>query len=148
MMEGGAVFQNMMKGIKEYAAGLKDDPDYAVDAEVLDRAADAVLEFAASYMRYFTEGKLGLIPLTSVNFLCCMSEAAMGQLMLEQGVIAREKLASAEEGSRDWNFYKGKIASSKFFCRNILTNVFSRQESLKLEDTSALDIPEEAFLIQ
>jgi hypothetical protein len=47
--------------------------------------------------------------------------------------------------SADGVFYRGKIDTVKFFCRNILTNVFSRSMSLEQEDTSCLDIPEEAF---
>ena len=68
-------------------------------------------------------------------------DGAVGRLV----IVEREKLAGVEEGSRDWNFYTGKIASAKFFCRNMLTNVFSRWESLQLEDSSAIDIPDEAF---
>jgi hypothetical protein len=45
----------------------------------------------------------------------------------------------------DGIFCRGKIASTKFFCRNVLTNVFGRYQSLKQEDLSALEIPEEAF---
>jgi hypothetical protein len=33
----------------------------------------------------------------------------------------------------------------KYFCRNILPNVFARHATLEQEDTSAIDIPEEAF---
>ncbi|HSO71810.1 MAG TPA: acyl-CoA dehydrogenase C-terminal domain-containing protein, partial [Thermodesulfobacteriota bacterium] len=42
-------------------------------------------------------------------------------------------------------FYRGKIETVRFFCRQILTNVFSRQAALLQEDTSALDMPEAAF---
>ena len=52
---------------------------------------------------------------------------------------------AVEAGSSDGFFYKGKMATAKFFCRNILTNVFGRYASLKTEDLSAMEIPEEAF---
>jgi hypothetical protein len=45
-------------------------------------------------------------------------------------------------------FYRGKVEPAGYFCRNILTNVFSRHTSFKLQDTSAIDIPEEAFQIK
>ena len=69
----------------------------------------------------------------------------MAHIMLEQGLIAREKLSGVEAGSADGIFYRGKIETVKYFCRNILTNVFARHTSLQQEDTSAIDIPEEAF---
>ena len=50
-----------------------------------------------------------------------------------------------EPDSSSGVFYRGKIETAKYFCRNILTNVFSRHEAIKQEDTSAVDIPEEAF---
>lgn len=69
----------------------------------------------------------------------------MGQLILEQGLLARERLGQVDADSSDRIFYRGKVETAKCFCRNILTNVFARHMSLQQEDTSALDIPEEAF---
>ena len=42
-------------------------------------------------------------------------------------------------------FYRGKVETAKYFCRNILPNVFTRHTILQQEDTSALEIPEAAF---
>jgi hypothetical protein len=83
--------------------------------------------------------------LTSKRFLECFAETLMAQLILEQGLIAREKLRDVKPDSADGIFYRGKRETAKFFCRNILPNVFSRHMALQQEDTSALDIPEEAF---
>ena len=112
---------------------------------LLFKAARATGEFATKYMQYFKEGRLSLIPLSSTRFLECSAEIATAHLMLEQGLIARDKLAGVEPGSADGVFYRGKIETAKYFCRNILPNVFSRHAVLQQEDTSALDIPEEAF---
>jgi hypothetical protein len=70
----------------------------------------------------------------------------MGHLMLEQALIARDKLKTVASDSSDGIFYRAKIGTVKYYCRNILTNVFSRHASFQLEDTSALDIPEEGFV--
>ncbi len=86
-----------------------------------------------------------LIPLNSYRFLDCFAEVVMGQLMLEQGLIAREKVQEVDPGSADGIFYKGKVETARFFCRNIMTNVFARETAMKTKDTSALDIPEEVF---
>jgi hypothetical protein len=67
----------------------------------------------------------------------------MGRLILEQGFIARDKTASAKEGDRA--FYRGKTAAAKYFCRNILPRVLTRQRIIATEDFSALEIPEEGF---
>jgi alkylation response protein AidB-like acyl-CoA dehydrogenase len=96
-------------------------------------------------MNYFQEGKLPLIPLSSTLFLECFAETVLAQFILEQGLIARDKLKEVDAGSADGVFYRGKMETTKFFCRNILPNVFARHTVLQQEDTSALDIPEEAF---
>jgi hypothetical protein len=97
------------------------------------------------FMQYFQSGKPKLIALAATRFLACFSEVLMGHMMLEQGMIAREKLKGVEADSADGYFYRGKIETAKYFCRNILTNVFSRHSSFQQEDTSAVDIPEEGF---
>ena len=128
-----------------FTGDLREDKDFGADSKLLFKAAQATGDFAMKYMQYFQEGKLSLIPLSSTRFLECFAETAMAHIMLEQGLIAREKLSGIEANSADGIFYRGKIETVKYFCRNILPNVFARHTSLQQEDTSAIDIPEEAF---
>lgn len=144
-MKGGSVFRDWVQEIITFTGGLREDKDFASDSKLLFKAAQATGEFAMRYMQYFKEGRLSLIPLSSTRFLECSAEIAMAHLMLEQGLVARDKLAGVEPGSADGIFYRGKIETAKYFCCNILPNVFSRHAVLQQEDTSALDIPEEAF---
>jgi hypothetical protein len=65
--------------------------------------------------------------------------------MVDVTLVARTKLKTVDPASTAGIFYRGKIKTVCFFCRNILVNVFSRQAALQQEDTSAVDIPEEAF---
>jgi 3-(methylthio)propanoyl-CoA dehydrogenase len=144
-MQGGKVFQEWIQGIMKYTGDFKEDPDFAPDFKLLFKAAQATGDFALRYMQYFQGGKPKLIALSATRFLECFSETLMGNLMLEQGIIARDKLKDVDPNSADGIFYRGKIQTVKYFCRNILTNVFSRHMALQQEDTSALEIPEEAF---
>jgi len=144
-LDGGKAFQDWIGEVMNFTSEHKEDPDFGKDFKVLYKAAQATGDFAMRYMKYFQDGRFGLIPLTSKRFLECFAETVMGHLILQQGLIAKEKLKQVKPESADGIFYRGKIESARFFCRNILTNVFSRRTSLELEDTSALDIPEEAF---
>ncbi|MBW2060124.1 MAG: acyl-CoA dehydrogenase [Deltaproteobacteria bacterium] len=146
MMENGQVFQDWLKQALAFAKEHQENPDFGIDFELYQRAAQIVGDFVQTYMQQFGEdGNMRLIPLTSTRFLDCFAEVYMGQLMLEQGLVAREKLKEVDPGSSDGVFYRGKIETARFYCRNIMTNVFSRYEPLKVKDTSAIDIPEEAF---
>ena len=145
-LEGGAVFQSWIQNIFDLTKEHKDDPDFSADFKLLFKAAQATGDYTMRFMQYFQGGKAKLIPLAATRFLECFSEVLMAHLMLEQGMIAREKLKGVETDSADGYFYRGKIETAKYFCRNILTNVFSRYTSFQQEDTSAVDIPEGGIL--
>ena len=144
-MEGGKVFQDFIKGVMAFTKKHQDDSDFGPDFKLLFQAAQATGDITSRYMKYFKEGKPHLVALTATRFLECFAEVLMGQLILEQGLLAREKGKQVDQGSSDGIFYRGKVETAKYFCRNILTNVFARYTALQQEDTSALDIPEEAF---
>jgi len=144
-MEGGQVFQDWLQEVMDFTGRYKEDQDFGPDSKLLFKATQAVGDFALRYMQYFSSGQSRLIPLTCTRFLECMAEVFLAHLILEQGLIARKKLAETESGSADQIFYKGKMETAKYFCRNILPNVFARHTALQQEDVSALEIPEEAF---
>ncbi len=144
-MEGGKVFQDWIQGVMSFTSENKDDEDFGPDFKLLFKAAQATGDFAMRYMQYFQGGKPGLIAVSATRFLECFSEVLMGQLMLEQGLLACRRLKEVDADSSGGIFYRGKVETAKYFCRNILTNVFARHMSLQQEDTSAIDIPEEAF---
>jgi alkylation response protein AidB-like acyl-CoA dehydrogenase len=144
-MKGGNIFRNWIQEIMTFTKEHQGDADFGPDAKILFKAAQATGDFTMKFMSYFQEGKLSLIPLIATRFLECFAETAMAHFMLEQGLIARKKLADVERESADGIFYRGKMETVRFFCRNILPNVFARHTILQQEDTSALDMPEEAF---
>ena len=144
-LEGGKVFQNLLQGIMDFTSANKEDADFAPDFKTLFKATQAVGDIAMKFMGYFGDGRAQLIPLAATRFQDCLAEIILAQLMLEQGMIAREKLANVDPSSADGIFYTGKVATAKYFCRNFLPNVFGRYSSLVLEDDSAITIPEECF---
>ncbi len=144
-MEGGMVFQGWLQEIMAETSQFKEDADFGADYKLLFKAAQAVGDFAMHYMTYLQQNKLPMVGLTATRFLECMSEVLIARLLLGQGRIARDKLAGVDGSSADGIFYQGKVASTHYFCRNLLPAVFARHMMLQQEDTSALDIPEAAF---
>jgi hypothetical protein len=144
-MNNGKAFQDWLQEVMAFTTDYREDEDFKRDIKLLFKAATACGDFAMRYMNYFQSGKPALIAQSSTNFLYCLSEVLMARLMLDQAILARAKLKDVSGESADGIFYRGKIETAKFFCRNILTNVFSRHMSLEQEDTSCLDIPEDAF---
>jgi len=144
-MDGGKAFQEWIQELTDFATQNKEDEAFGADFKLLQKAAQATGDYPMRYMQYFQDGRLQLIPLSATRFLECFSETAMAQYMLEEGLVARKKLEMVDADSADGIFYRGKIETVKYFCRNILPNVFARHAAFELEDTSALDIPEEAL---
>jgi hypothetical protein len=61
---------------------------------------------------------------------------------MEQALIADRKLVG---GISEEVFYRGKIQSARFYVRNIVPDVMATVRIIKAGDTSAIDMPEEAF---
>jgi hypothetical protein len=74
-----------------------------------------------------------------------MSELAVGWLLLEQAIIAREASSKLEASHPDRAFYDGKLHSALYFARNVLPGVAFKAKVLSSEDTSAVDIAVESF---
>jgi len=144
-LAGGKAFQGWIGEVMAFAKAGATDPDFQADFGLLEKAAGAVGDMAMRFMAYFKEGRIALVPMYATRFLDCFAETVLANLLLEQGLIARAKLSVVDPASADGVFYRGKLASVKFFCRNVLTNVFGRYQSVKQEDLSALEAPEEAF---
>jgi hypothetical protein len=64
-------------------------------------------------------------------------------LLLRQAEIASAKIGTASD--RDRAFYEGKIASAKFFIRNVLPNLATDRSIIENVDNSIMEISENAF---
>ena len=64
-------------------------------------------------------------------------------LLLRQADICLEKLAG--NPGKDTEFYKGKIASAKFFVQNFLPHISADRKIVESTDGSIMEIAESAF---
>jgi len=117
-MEGGKIFQGWIQGVMGFTSEHREDPDFARDFKLLFKAAQALGEFALTYPQYFQGEKTRLIPLSATRFLDCFAEVFMGQVILEQGLIARDKLKDVSDDSADGFFYRGKVASAQYLMKS------------------------------
>ncbi|MBN2178346.1 MAG: acyl-CoA dehydrogenase C-terminal domain-containing protein, partial [Deltaproteobacteria bacterium] len=47
--------------------------------------------------------------------------------------------------NKDAAFYSGKLASTRYFIKNVLPEVDAAVKAIKSEDLSIMDIPDEGF---
>jgi len=139
----GRAFRAWIEDMTGFAAAGKGGP-FAAEAALLDDAVADILFMVSVYAG--VEGEDGLLlPLTSTRFLDCCGEAAIAHLLLEQGVIASEKLKGVKEDHVDYDFYQGKIATARFFAMNFLPNIKGRRRIVEMKDLTAVKMPEAYF---
>ena len=105
----------------------------------------ALADLAMFFAKCGKEGKF-LVPLgNAYPFLMMMGKVVSGWLLLWQAGIAAEKLEDEGDGSADAAFYKGKVASARYFIKNVLPEIDGAVKAIKSEDMSIMDIPDEGF---
>jgi hypothetical protein len=81
--------------------------------------------------------------LNSTELLFSLSELVIAWLLLRQAEIAEAALESAS--GTDVDFYTGKVASARWFARNVLPKATRRRELAETEDGALMALPEAAF---
>jgi hypothetical protein len=84
------------------------------------------------------------VGLGSVRYLLAVSDLLIGWLLLVQADIARAALDSGPSAS-DEAFYRGKIATSAFFAKNMLPRLTSLRTIIETLDDDIMRLPEDAF---
>lgn len=143
-MKNGAPFRKWVDEIADFVAA-KQDQGFAAEYAMM---ADALTSFEAivSLNAEWQDSNKQLKQLFATRTLHAAARLYCGKLMLEQGLLAASKLAELGDDHFDANFYKGKIASTRFYVMNVVPEILGFEKAMKATDTSAIDISEEAFM--
>ncbi len=76
------------------------------------------------------------------SLLDTLAEVVIGWLLIRHAEVAQAKLADAGD---DASFYMGKIASARWFCRNVLPRARLRRELAENEDGWLMELEDSAF---
>jgi hypothetical protein len=142
-MKGGEPFKLWMSEIADLIA--KKTPGFEAEFDTLGEAFtsfQAIMDLNADWSVNNKQMK----QLYATRMLHAASKVICGKMMLEQGILAAQKLAEVGEDHYDANFYKSKIATSKFFVMNVVPEVHSTLKAMQRPDTSCIDLPEEGYL--
>jgi alkylation response protein AidB-like acyl-CoA dehydrogenase len=140
---GGGNARAFLGDVQAFVSKHKEHPVLGPSIAQLAKAQEAVAGTAMRFMMWGAQGKAERVPLAANQFLTMMSETTLGWLLLEQAVIALEKLPSAN--SADKTFYEGKRYAAQYFASNILPRVAQLAGVIATEDTSALEVPADAL---
>jgi hypothetical protein len=142
---GGMHTQQLQQDIAEFVAANLAHPTLGESVKVLGDALEALGGSVMRLLGWFQGGQIQMVPLVANRFLELMSEVVVGWLLLDAARIAEEKLAGVAEGHPDRAFYTGKRFAAVFFAKNILPGAIHKAQVLSDSDSSAIEIPDEAF---
>ena len=143
-MKDGEPFKKWVAEIVDFVAGKKTS-EFAAEFAMMEDAIAAFKSIVDMNTAWTTTNKQ-LKQLFATRTLHAASRVYCGKLMLDQALLAAKKLAELGDDHFDANFYKGKIASSKFYVMNVVPEVFGYEKAMKAADTSSIDLSEESFM--
>lgn len=145
MQSGGALIGRFTTEIAEFVKSLKKRKGYETECAHLARAMEGFNQVLGKYMEFFTQDKREVVLLTATRFLESMSRIMITRLLLEGAMLAEDTLAGASEDSPDAQHALGKIASARFYARNILPGVFGFHDVMAEGDMTAMELPDGGF---
>jgi alkylation response protein AidB-like acyl-CoA dehydrogenase len=145
LLKKGAAFAEFMQEMRDFCEANKATPGFEKEFAILERAINAYTEIQMAIGGYFGNKQFGMMPLFSRRILTATSQLYAGRCILDQALLADKKAKEVGSDHYDYNFYVGKVAAAKFYLCNVVPNVFTVAEIVKGGDSSALDIPVEAF---
>ena len=143
-MKDGAPFQRWVAEIDEFVASKKTN-EFAAEFAMM---ADAMVAFKdiVDMNAAWTAGDRQMKQLFATRTMHAGARVYCGKLLLDQAILAAAKIKELGDDHFDANFYKGKIASAKFYVMNHVTDIFGYEKSMKCGDRSSIDIPEASFM--
>ena len=117
-------------------------------AGLLQTALDDVTAMTATLTGYLMAAaehptEIHKVGLASVRFLLAVGDLLIGWRLLAQADLAQAALATAP--ADDEAFYRGKIATARFFAKNMLPNLTALRGIIEAVDDDIMALPEAAF---
>ncbi|MBN2568815.1 MAG: acyl-CoA dehydrogenase [Deltaproteobacteria bacterium] len=144
-MKKGEVFAAWLKYIEDFAAANKNEAGYEKEFSLL---MDALSKYGEVLNAVKDISAIpGMPQLYATRVLHATGKLWAAKLLLEMSLVAKKKLDELGDDHFDAAFYKGKIASARFYVRNILPEIGALAEVLKTEDDTAIKAAEEIFFM-
>ncbi len=143
-MKGGSVFNTWVQEIVDFYETNKGNETFTKEFANLGKALNAYREMVKTLGEY-SKSDMSMVPLYSHRVLTATAQLYCGRLMLDQGLVADKKAKEVGAEHFDYNFYTGKVATAKYYLRNVVPKVWSVAEIVMDGDTSAIDVPTDVF---
>ncbi|BBX19217.1 acyl-CoA dehydrogenase [Mycolicibacterium duvalii] len=145
---GGALL-HVVTQIKKFLDDASARPELAGERKLLATAVDDVQAMVATMTSFLVESQqkpseLYRLGLQSVPLLLAVGDALLGWLLLHQAEVALAAL-DGDIGDGDRAYYTGKVATARFFAKNMLPMLSAQRAILEAVDLTAMDLAEAGF---
>ncbi|OLN26951.1 acyl-CoA dehydrogenase [Desulfosporosinus metallidurans] len=140
-LENGQLFRDWFEELAAFIEDNRNNARFMREFQILSQALEEYQNLQVTVENYYDQN-IELVPFYSTRILRVTAELYSGCLLMQQALIAQDKL---DAGSTDNSFYQGKVQSARFYVRNVVPDVMATIKVIAEGDTSAIDIPEEAF---
>jgi alkylation response protein AidB-like acyl-CoA dehydrogenase len=150
--KGGLVFMQFLQEVNTFIDRHKSHPRLGHLFPHLEQARDTIARITMKFGELNMSGDLYYPLLHATPYLHSFGEFILGWLLLEQAVVADEKLqamgGNVSSGNRpsflkqnpEGRFYDAKIKTAEFFVTTLLPEVHARAAAVDASSRAALDI--------
>lgn len=146
-MGEGQPFANWMADILSFIKANKSTSGFEKEFENIEKAYSCMDEVKKLFDLWQLNKMDELIGLYAIRALFVCAQLEVAECLLEQALIAQNRIAQLSADHFDFNFYKGKVACAKYYANNILPNVLILTEIIKNADLSSQECPEESLIV-
>lgn len=141
--DNGATIMALLGQVQQFAEGNDGGEALKSEREALGKSL-AHLQGIFGIMLPRMSESFYHVGLHANRVLFSVAEVVIGWLLMKHAVIALKKLPEAPNNTEK-SFYEGKVASARFFAREVLPNVALHKKVIEGGDLALMDLPEEAF---
>ncbi|MBX6748611.1 MAG: acyl-CoA dehydrogenase [Micromonosporaceae bacterium] len=148
--DGGRAIGIVANEIKEFIAAEAGNGQLKEERLALATAladAEAMLGAVMTWLGGMAEDprQIYKVGLSSRRILLALGDLIVGWLLQRQAEVALAALARDGVSEADRHFYQGKVATARFFAREVLPRLSSDRRIVESTTLDIMDLPEEAF---
>lgn len=136
-MKGGAIYMDWVQKMNDFAANNEDHFFLADDIKAFNEVKSLFVDAAMHLATMGMTSPPAEAVLNATPFMMLFGHVTVAYLLLEQAVVATDKMMNAE--GADAVFYRNKIRTARFFVHHILPEGRGWAAAVKSSDKSALE---------
>ncbi len=144
-MGKGAVFASLLDEVQQWIAANEGAAGFQKEFGNLKKALSSYQKIQVIIGGFFANQKYGLVPTYARRILTATGQLLGGYCLLQQGVIAQQRMDELGKDHYDYMFYYGKLLSCRYYLRNVVPNVWHLLEIIAAGDPTCSEAPIEIF---